>query len=111
MQLKQQLLEKDEELRILNAQQKKYLLEEGKHQQEEAANQKRVANVAALVSETSTMVQTLKANLQDTSFSQQMDSCIELCNNDNPNTLSVDAIVKALSATIRAKDSEFIKAK
>lgn len=108
--MQQEFKEKEDELKKLGGQQKTFILEEGKYQQEKAANDKRIASVQTHIEDITEMVKKLKEGSQDMSFSNSMDACIEICQGEAAD-LTPDTVVRALSTAIRAREAEMLKTK
>lgn len=90
--------------------QKHLLIEEGKFQQEEIANQERTEDMIFLISDIVKLVKRFREGSQDMSFSSNMDSCIDICDGD-PSTLAPDVVIKALASAVRVRESEITKLK
>jgi len=111
IQTQRQLQVKEDEFKKLTQQQKSILVEEGKFQQEENANKERLEAVKDHINSIINTIKKLKDGSQNTTFSNSMDSCLELCETAFAEGSSNEAVIKAMSSAIRVREAEILKTK
>ncbi|CAG7834537.1 unnamed protein product [Allacma fusca] len=109
-----ELHQKDKDLARLRRQQEIYLVKEGEFQKSEMDNKECLTRIQAIAGQVVTLLRKVRSSTQDSNLSNvsinSVDTFIEACE-ENPDSISPDVILKAISVVIRGKDSEFSKTK
>jgi len=99
------LTKKDKQLNLLDEEKNKFLVEEGKYQQEEASNQKDRGKIKSEIAKIIPIFHNFKENCPDFPFHEVFEECLVT----DPNSLTTENVLTALTVSMRCKNNELTK--